>query len=115
MLLRPWVGATPYREYRLWRNDPRIRFEGAIHEKVVPAIHAVAEADNRPIGLCDLLLNHIGYEGDQTRKHRRNLPLLRRQVESRAGQPVQLASPGPGAGRSRPRASRGEAGPGGTP
>jgi tetratricopeptide (TPR) repeat protein len=27
-----------------------------------------------------VLLEHVGYEGDQTRKHRRNLPLLRRQV-----------------------------------
>jgi glycosyltransferase involved in cell wall biosynthesis len=82
LLLRPWAGATPYREYRLWRNDPRIRFEGVIHEKVVPAIHAVGEADNRPIGVCDLLLIHVGYEGDQTRKHHRNLPLLRRQVKA---------------------------------
>jgi len=85
LLLRPWIGSTPYREYRLWRNDPRIRFEGAIHEKVVPAIHAVAEADDRPIGTCDLLLNHVGYEGDQTRKHLRNLPLLRRQVKAEPG------------------------------
>ena len=85
LLLRPWTGATPYREYRLWRNDPRIRFEGVIHEKVVPAIHAVADADHRPIGVCDLLLTHVGYEGDQTRKHRRNLPLLRRQVRADPG------------------------------
>jgi len=82
LLLRPWAGATPYREYRLWRNDPRIRFEGVIHEKVVPAIHAVAGADGRPVGVCDLLLTHVGYEGDQTRKHRRNLPLLRRQLRA---------------------------------
>lgn len=80
ILLRPVVGATPYREYRLWRNDARIRFRSAIHEKVVPAIHAVSEMDRRPIGVCDLLLDHVGYEGDQTRKHLRNLPLLRRQV-----------------------------------
>ena len=85
LLLRPWTGATPYREYRLWRNDPRIRFEGVIHEKVVPAIHAVATADDRPVGVCDLLLNHVGYEGDQTRKHHRNLPLLRRQVRIEPG------------------------------
>jgi tetratricopeptide (TPR) repeat protein len=85
MLLRPWTGATPYREYRLWRNDPRIRFEGVIHEKVVPSIHAVADADHRPVGVCDLLLTHVGYEGDQTRKHRRNLPLLRRQVRTEPG------------------------------
>jgi tetratricopeptide (TPR) repeat protein len=80
LLLRPVAGATPYREYRLWRNDPRIRFRGVIHENVVPAIHAVSAIDGRPVGTCDLLLDHVGYEGDQTRKHLRNLPLLRRQV-----------------------------------
>ncbi|WP_433296748.1 glycosyltransferase [Pseudonocardia sp. CA-142604] len=81
LLLRPSPRATPYREYRLWRNDPRIRFDGVIHEKVVPAIHAVADSDGRGILPCDLELVHFGYEGDQTRKHLRNLPLLRRQLE----------------------------------
>ena len=81
LLLRPFEGFTPYREYRLWRNDSRIRFEGVIHEKVVPSIHAVAAAEHRPVGTCDLLLNHTGYAGDQTSKHRRNLPLLRDQVK----------------------------------
>jgi glycosyltransferase involved in cell wall biosynthesis len=81
LLLRPSPRATPYREYRLWRNDPRIRFDGVIHEKVVPAIHAVADEDGREILPCDLELVHHGYEGDQTRKHHRNLPLLRRQRE----------------------------------
>ncbi len=80
LLLQPRPGTTPYREYRLWRNDPRIRFEGVMHEKVVPAIHRVGERDGRAIGVCDLLLAHRGYEGDQTAKHRRNLPLLRRQL-----------------------------------
>jgi glycosyltransferase involved in cell wall biosynthesis len=81
LLLRPDSISTPYLEYRLWRHDRRIRFAGRIHEKVVPAIHAVSAADGRPIGDCDLLLTHVGYEGDQTRKHRRNLPLLRAQLE----------------------------------
>lgn len=85
LLLQPTALATPYREYRLWRSDPRIRFEGAMHEKVVPAIHAVADADGRPIGVCDLLLTHVGYEGDQTRKHHRNLPLLRAQLQADPG------------------------------
>ncbi len=78
--LRPDLRSTPYREYRLWRHDPRIRFRGRIHEKVTPAIAAVAAADGRPISDCELLLTHIGYEGDQTHKHRRNLPLLRAQL-----------------------------------
>jgi glycosyltransferase involved in cell wall biosynthesis len=80
LLLRPMVNSTPYTEYRLWRNDPRIRFQGIIHENVVPAIHRVAEQDGRPIGDCDLLLTHAGYEGSQTHKHHRNLPLLRAEI-----------------------------------
>jgi glycosyltransferase involved in cell wall biosynthesis len=81
ILLKPDSLSTPYREFRVWRNDPRIRFEGVIHEKVVPAIQRVADEDGRAIGVADLLLTHVGYEGDQTHKHRRNLPLLRRQLE----------------------------------
>jgi tetratricopeptide (TPR) repeat protein len=81
ILLKPDSGSTPYREYRIWRQDPRIRFEGVIHEKVVPAIHRVADQDGRAVGVADLLLTHVGYEGDQTHKHHRNLPLLRRQLE----------------------------------
>lgn len=79
--LQPTLGTTPYREYRLWRHDPRIRFVGRIHEKVTPAIGAVAEAEGRPIGDCDFLLTHLGYEGPQEHKHRRNLPLLRAEIE----------------------------------
>ncbi|MGI9658839.1 MAG: glycosyltransferase [Gaiellaceae bacterium] len=81
LLLRPTPQSTPYLEYRIWRNDPRIRFEGLIHEKVTPAIHAVAETDGRPIGRSDLLLSHAGYEGDQTHKHLRNLPLLQAELK----------------------------------
>jgi len=81
VLLRPRTSMTAYREYRLWRNDPRIRFEGRMHERVVPAIQRVARLDGKPIGDADLFLDHIGYEGDQTRKHLRNLPLLRQFLE----------------------------------
>jgi tetratricopeptide (TPR) repeat protein len=80
LLLRPNLRSTPYREYRLWRHDPRIRFKGRIHEKVTPAIAAVSQADRRPIGDCDLLLTHLGYEGSQVHKHWRNLPLLRAEI-----------------------------------
>jgi glycosyltransferase involved in cell wall biosynthesis len=80
LLLMPDRVSTPYLEYRLWRQDPRIRFRGQIHEKVTPAIAAVAEGDGRPIGDCELLLTHVGYEGDQVHKHLRNLPLLRAEL-----------------------------------
>ncbi|HEX3539363.1 MAG TPA: glycosyltransferase family 2 protein [Acidimicrobiales bacterium] len=85
LLLRPTLGSTAYREYRLWRNDERIRFQGVIHETVVPAIHRVATADGRAVGLAEIVLQHVGYEGDQVAKHRRNLPLLRRQLEATPG------------------------------
>jgi tetratricopeptide (TPR) repeat protein len=80
VLLAPDLRSTPYLEYRLWRHDPRIRFEGRIHEKVTPSISAVAQADARPITDCGLLLTHVGYEGSQTHKHERNLPLLRAEL-----------------------------------
>jgi glycosyltransferase involved in cell wall biosynthesis len=81
--LHPHPGWTAYREYRLWRNDDRIRFAGLIHEKVRPAILRVGAHDGRGVGDCNLRLEHRGYVGDQERKHRRNLPLLRAELAAR--------------------------------
>jgi tetratricopeptide (TPR) repeat protein len=78
--LRPFADATPAWEYRLWRSDPRIRFSGKMHEKVSRAIRSVSEADARMIGESELFLEHVGYDGDQSRKHARNLPLLQAQL-----------------------------------
>jgi len=78
--LRHLQGFTPYFEYRIWRNRPDIRFNGVIHESIVPSLIAVAERENLTIGLAELLLEHDGYEGDQRHKHERNLPLLLEQV-----------------------------------
>ena len=74
---RPRSGFTRYREYRLFRNDPRIRFHGVIHETMLPAIQRVIAEDGRRIGESDLAIDHVGYDGELTAKHRRNLPLLR--------------------------------------
>jgi len=89
--LRPFAGATPYWEYRLWRSDPRIRFEGVMHEKVTPSIAAVTAADTVTAGESELFLDHVGYEGDQTHKHRRNLPLLRAQLSTDPASPYNWA------------------------
>jgi Glycosyl transferase family 2 len=77
LLFRPQRGYTPYREYRIFANDPRIRFRGAIHETMLPGIHEVATRDGRRIAHSELAIDHVGYDGDQQKKHRRNLPLLR--------------------------------------
>jgi tetratricopeptide (TPR) repeat protein len=80
---RAKAGLTPYREYRLFRNDPRIRFRGVMHETMLPDILQVAEQDGLEVGEVEMLIEHIGYDGPQDRKHRRNLPLLRAGLEER--------------------------------
>ena len=77
---RPRLGATPYLEPRLFRNDPRIRFVGAIHETMLPSIDALV-ATGRRIVASPFAIQHLGYEGDLTHKHRRNLPMLQTMVE----------------------------------
>jgi glycosyltransferase involved in cell wall biosynthesis len=79
----PRVGWTPYEEMRIWRNRPEIRFEGSIHETTVPAIEWMASRTGARIGVLETLtIEHLGYEGDQRAKHRRNEPMLRRAVET---------------------------------
>jgi tetratricopeptide (TPR) repeat protein len=73
----PRVGWTPYREFRLWRNRPDIRFRSPIHESVVPAISAAAAADGLRVEPLDLVtIQHLGYEGDRADKRSRDEPLL---------------------------------------
>jgi tetratricopeptide (TPR) repeat protein len=80
LLLRPRPGFTPYWELRLFRNDPRIRFRGIIHENIWPAITSYREASGGWIGQAEIFLEHDGYEGDQHHKHLRNQPLLERSL-----------------------------------
>lgn len=78
----PRVGWTPYREYRLWRHRPDIRFRGAMHESIVPAVSAVAEAEGlRVEPFPSVTIDHLGYEGDQQAKHERDEPLLLAELE----------------------------------
>jgi glycosyltransferase involved in cell wall biosynthesis len=75
---RPISWFTTFREYRIFRNDPRIRFEGIIHETVLPSVMKVCDDDGLAIGDSIIEVDHVGYDGDLARKHRRNLPLLER-------------------------------------
>jgi len=76
---------TPYSEYRLFRNRPDIRFQGVIHETVLPDIDALIADGTYTIADAPLAFEHLGYEGDITWKHRRNLPLLQRAVKHTPG------------------------------
>jgi tetratricopeptide (TPR) repeat protein len=79
--LYPFIGSTPSLEYRLWRSDPRVRFRDFVHARAFDAIEKVAADDGRGIGVCDVSIDHLGYDDrDQTLRHRRNVDLLHRQL-----------------------------------
>ena len=67
---------TPYRRIRLYRNDPNIRFQGIIHENVLESLDRLRAQAGGEIGEGCLSADHVGYDGDQREKNRRNLPLL---------------------------------------
>lgn len=77
---RPASGFTRYREYRLFRKRPDIRFRGTVHESLIPDIEAL-NAQGWHLGDSPMALDHHGYDGDMQRKHIRNLPLLRARLE----------------------------------
>lgn len=49
---------------------------------MMPDILRIHAAEGLPIVLLPAGIDHVGYEGDQTAKHHRNLPLLRRAVDA---------------------------------
>jgi glycosyltransferase involved in cell wall biosynthesis/predicted glycosyltransferase involved in capsule biosynthesis len=75
----PMIGWLPYTDFRLWRHDPAIQFVGDIHETTLPDIRRLAATRNQILQPIALHIQHFGYEGDQTKKHLRNLPLLEQQ------------------------------------
>jgi tetratricopeptide (TPR) repeat protein len=80
--LRPGAGFTPYRHCRLFRRDPRIRFEGRIRESVLPSIRRMAAVPSRPpVGDCDVRIEHQDGPAIRRRKHERDLSLLRQALE----------------------------------
>ena len=89
----PRVNWTPYREFRLWRHRPDIRFVGAMHETMLGSIERVAASEGLKIADLDLVIpdgltiEHFGYEGDQSHKHARNEPMLRIALEGSPDRP----------------------------
>jgi tetratricopeptide (TPR) repeat protein len=79
---QPKSGYTRYREVRVFRNDPRLRFSGKIHETMMPVLRDICERDGRALARSLVELDHLGYDGDQSHKHARNLPLLESSVQT---------------------------------
>ena len=82
VLFRPKSGYSRYREHRLFRNRPDLRFRGLVHESLIPAIDALRASEGARVVPTGVALDHLGYDGDQSHKHRRNLPLLRARLAS---------------------------------
>ncbi len=82
--MRPRAGYTRYREHRLFRNRPDLRFRGVIHETLVPALTALREREGLQIGASAVALEHYGYAEPQ-RKAERDLPLLRARLRTEPG------------------------------
>jgi tetratricopeptide (TPR) repeat protein len=82
---RPKTGYTRYREARLFRSDPRLRFAGQIHETMTPVLVDLSAREGLPILNSSVEIDHLGYDGDQTAKHARNLPLLERAAREQPG------------------------------
>ena len=78
----PRTGSTAYPEHRLFRRDPRIRFRSAIHETILPDLNRIVVAGRGRVGSTHLTIDHLGYDGDQSHKAERNLPLLRKQLQA---------------------------------
>jgi hypothetical protein len=79
---RPKTGYTRYREPRVFRNDPRLRFTGCIHETIVPILLEIGLREGLPIARSRVEIDHLGYDGDQSHKHARNLTLLETSVRA---------------------------------
>lgn len=74
---------------KLIRNDPRIRFEGRIHEQVLPSIRRLGGE----VRWTDIFVTHTGYDHSpegQSRKLERDLHLLHLELTERPGHPFTL-------------------------
>jgi GT2 family glycosyltransferase/tetratricopeptide (TPR) repeat protein/2-polyprenyl-3-methyl-5-hydroxy-6-metoxy-1,4-benzoquinol methylase len=74
---------------KLFRNLPGLRFEGRIHEQVLPAIRRLGGA----VAWTDLFVTHSGYDHSpegQKRKLERDLRLLHKEHQERGEHPFTL-------------------------
>ncbi|MFF2092479.1 glycosyltransferase [Paenibacillus sp. NPDC058174] len=74
---------------RLFRNDPRIRFAGAIHEESVSAIEKAFGAE--AIGVAPIVVLHEGYREERLRKRgkrERNARIIEAALAENPGDPM---------------------------
>jgi glycosyltransferase involved in cell wall biosynthesis len=83
---KPGNTGSEFIQARMFPNDPRLRFEGAIHEQIMPsALRAGMRLEH-----TDIVVEHHGYADFEAMraKARRNLGLLLDQFDTQGRQPV---------------------------
>ncbi|MEA2552041.1 MAG: hypothetical protein QOJ65_217 [Fimbriimonadaceae bacterium] len=76
--------------FRLWRNDPRLRYEGLVHENI--SNRGIEEAFARmTVGNSSLWFWHDGYSKGSEAKLRRNIELIENELTARPDQPYYQA------------------------
>lgn len=72
---KPWDEPQMLSHIRLFRNHPQARWEGRIHEQILPTLHRL----DYDVRSSDIVIDHVGYTDSLIfqRKLRRNLRLLR--------------------------------------
>lgn len=70
-----------HRSFRLYRNDRRIRYTGVIHETVEKSVLSLVRSKGLKVENCDLYFEHLGYINDPQAKHKRDYPLLQKELE----------------------------------
>jgi tetratricopeptide (TPR) repeat protein len=82
-------GATPVVDQaKLFRNDPRVRWEYRVHEQILPAVLCQGGRARQ----TDIIFHHTGYQDPAVRRRKleRNLRLLLLQDAERPGDPFTL-------------------------
>jgi GT2 family glycosyltransferase/tetratricopeptide (TPR) repeat protein len=80
---------TIVQHVKLFRNYPQLRFDGRIHEQIIPSICAI----DGDIAWTDLFVVHSGYDhspAGQKRKLERDLRLLHLELDERPDHPFTL-------------------------
>lgn len=86
VLFRPRAGYTRYREHRLFRNRPDLRFVGLIHESLMPGLETLRVREGLGVGASTIALDHHGYgDADVLRKSARDIPLLEQRLAAEPG------------------------------
>lgn len=70
-------GITEHRYTRIFRNNPKIRFFGSIHEQVRDSIENLGYL----IAESDIIINHYGYKQNSETKAQRNIQLLEKELQ----------------------------------